>query len=210
MSQSPCFRCASGDPFRIAALLLMAMLACAADAMAGQSDQPMPPGTYAKDAVQTCLRQCHDKAPINLILQTPHAVKADQRTPFAQHQCETCHGASPDHIDVTSNPVAVRYKGPNASPVAQRNAVCLSCHKSGRRMSWRGSQHLANDVACDSCHTVHAAKDPVLVEASQSQKCFTCHPRSVPRATRCRTIRSARAAWPAQAATPPTAGRQAC
>jgi DmsE family decaheme c-type cytochrome len=137
--------------------------------------QALPPGTYAPDQEQTCLKECHDLKPANLVLRTPHGVKADRRTPAAAHQCETCHGPSPAHVAFTATPPTVVYKGPKASPAAERTRMCLSCHKSGQRMSWRGSQHLANDVACDNCHTVHADKDPVLVEASQPQKCFTCH-----------------------------------
>jgi DmsE family decaheme c-type cytochrome len=179
MSQSPRFRCTSGGRLRIAALLLMAMFACTATAMAGQSDQPAPvaapPGTYAKDAVQTCLRQCHNKQPIDLILQTPHGVKADTRTPFAQHQCETCHGPSPEHIAVTSNLVGVVYKGPKKSPVAQRNATCLSCHASGLRTHWTGSQHETRGVACTDCHNIHASEQKVLSKATQAEVCFTCH-----------------------------------
>jgi DmsE family decaheme c-type cytochrome len=178
MSQSLCSRRASGDPLRIAAWLLLALFACAATAAAGQAEPTpvaAPPGTYAKDAVQTCLRQCHDKAPITFILQTPHAVKADQHTPFAQHQCETCHGASPEHIAVTSNLVGVVYKGPKKSPVAQRNATCLSCHASGLRTHWTGSQHEARGVACTDCHNIHATEQKVLSKATQAEVCFTCH-----------------------------------
>ena len=130
---------------------------------------------YAQDAVQTCLRQCHNSEPTTLVLQTPHAVKADARTPFAQHQCETCHGASPEHIDVSSNPVAVVYKGPKASPVAERNAKCLSCHELGLRTHWTGSQHESKGVACDDCHNIHATEQKVLSKATQADVCFTCH-----------------------------------
>jgi DmsE family decaheme c-type cytochrome len=133
------------------------------------------PGTYAANAVQTCLRQCHDKAPANLILQTPHAVKGDERTPFAKQQCETCHGASPEHVAVSGNPVSVVFKGPKASPVAERNAKCLSCHSSGLRTHWNGSQHESRGVACNDCHNIHATDQKVLRKATQADVCFTCH-----------------------------------
>ena len=134
-----------------------------------------PPGTYAANGVQTCLRQCHNKEPFVFVLQTPHAVKGDRRTPFAQHQCESCHGPSPEHIAVSAKPVTVVFKGPKASPIAERNAKCLSCHESGLRMNWRGSPHQKNEVACASCHTIHVEKDPVLLKTTQPAKCFACH-----------------------------------
>ena len=137
---------------------------------------------YADRGAETCMK-CHDQAPVTEILKTPHDVKGDGRTPFGQdsHDCETCHGASPQHIH--SHPAAgekresptVVFKGPNASPVEKRNEVCIGCHENGLRMNWQGSQHQNNEVACVSCHTVHAAKDPVLVKASQPEKCFSCH-----------------------------------
>jgi DmsE family decaheme c-type cytochrome len=140
----------------------------------GRAAEPAQ-AAYSANAVQSCLRECHDRAPINLILQTPHAIKGDARTPFAQHQCETCHGASPGHIETSSTPVSIVFKGPKASPVAARNAKCLSCHQSGLRINWNGSQHQRNDVACTGCHTIHTSKDPLRVRTSQPEKCFTCH-----------------------------------
>ena len=42
-------------------------------------------------------------------------------------------------------------------------------------MNWEGSPHQRNDVACTSCHTIHATKDPVLARATQPETCFSCH-----------------------------------
>jgi DmsE family decaheme c-type cytochrome len=133
------------------------------------------PGRYTANAVQTCLRQCHDKAPVTFILQTPHAVKGDERTPFAQHQCETCHGPSPEHVEESGKPVTVVFKGPKASPVAERNAKCLSCHQAGLRTHWSGSQHESRGVACNDCHNIHTTDQKVLRKATQADVCFACH-----------------------------------
>jgi DmsE family decaheme c-type cytochrome len=69
------------------------------------------------------------------------------------------------------------FKGPNKSPVAVRNDVCLTCHQAGLRMNWQGSKMERSGVACSDCHTAHAAKDPILVKATQPEQCFTCHAR---------------------------------
>src|SRR3954447_10913040 len=85
---------------------------------------PAPPGTYAENGAKTCL-DCHDSEPATLILQTPHAVKADGHSPFAQHQCETCHGPSPEHIaDPSKYSVTVVYAGNDKSPAPKRNEMC--------------------------------------------------------------------------------------
>ena len=140
---------------------------------------------YAKKGAGTCLK-CHDEFPVKNIFETPHAQKADARTPFATHECETCHGASPDHVqnepaqkgDKRTPPHTVfgrQSKNYPVSDAADQNKVCLGCHESGIRMHWRGSQHESSDLACATCHTIHAPKDPVLVKTSQPEVCYTCH-----------------------------------
>ena len=140
---------------------------------------------YAKKGAGTCLK-CHDEYPVKNIFQTPHAQKADARTPFASHECETCHGASPDHVqnepavkgDKRTPPHTVfgrKSKNYSVSDVAEQNKPCLGCHESGIRMHWRGSQHESADLACATCHTIHVPKDPVLVKTSQPEVCFNCH-----------------------------------
>ena len=159
---------------RIAGLFASAVVwTTAAPLVAAQAPQAAPPAAATHDA-RACL-QCHNQEPVSLILQTPHAVKGDVRTPFAQQQCETCNGPSSAHADVAGNPVAVVFKGPKRSPVAERNAVCLTCHEAGLRTYWTGSQHETRGVACNDCHTIHARTQPVLSKATQAEVCFVCH-----------------------------------
>lgn len=134
---------------------------------------------YAANGEQTCLK-CHDKAPATNILHTKHAVKGDARTPFANHQCESCHGASPQHTRKGAEgekraPPTVTF-GPKAStPVEEQNKVCEGCHENSARISWKGSQHQFAGVACVSCHDLHTPRDPVLSKTSQPEVCFNCH-----------------------------------
>jgi DmsE family decaheme c-type cytochrome len=103
-------------------------------------------------------------------------VKADARTPG----CQTCHGTSDAHV---KNPQGSRVRpspdvvfGPKSNnPVGERNDVCLVCHKSGARTYWSGSTHQYRDVACATCHQVHAPRDPVLAKITQPDVCFGCH-----------------------------------
>jgi DmsE family decaheme c-type cytochrome len=135
---------------------------------------------FAARGADTCLR-CHDSGPALQILRTAHAVTGDARTPFAQHACESCHGASPEHV--ASHPApgekraapSVIYKGERISSVAERNKVCITCHQGNARMNWQGSQHQSNDIACNSCHTLHTVSDAVRSKETQPQVCFKCH-----------------------------------
>ena len=136
-----------------------------------------PETTYTQEGAKTCLK-CHEEPSVRSILQTPHAVRGDARTPFAQHDCESCHGPSEAHSlgHGRNRPLPdVVFIGPNASPVAKRNEVCLNCHQSGLRINWQGSPHDSNDIACTNCHSPHQPKDPVLLKTSQAQVCFNCH-----------------------------------
>jgi DmsE family decaheme c-type cytochrome len=135
---------------------------------------------YNEKGAEGCLK-CHDKPPITLVLRTPHAMQADSRTPFAGHACESCHGASPEHLIKPEEgekraPTAVSFKPGSRASVAQQNAVCLDCHSGGHQMNWQGSAHQFADVACASCHSIHARRDPMLEKAEQAAVCFDCHP----------------------------------
>ncbi len=135
---------------------------------------------FAKGDPQVCLG-CHGQDPhIQAFLRySPMARKGDQRTPMAGVGCESCHGPSAAHVASRSKggnvEPAVVFSGPNASPVEQRNEQCMNCHEGGQRINWQGSKMQNDGVACVNCHTVHVAKDPVLVKKTQPGVCFDCH-----------------------------------
>lgn len=135
---------------------------------------------FAARGAESCLR-CHDKAPATLILHTAHAVKADARTPFAAHACESCHGASPEHMQRPREeagprpPPAVSFGKKSKNTVAEQNEVCLTCHTGGNRMNWKGSPHHVSDTSCVSCHDLHTTNDRVASRKTQPFVCFDCH-----------------------------------
>jgi len=107
---------------------------------------------------------------------TKHGTTADSRTPT----CSDCHGASEKHLNHkgSDKPPKVdrsfRKNSPTAADV--RNGTCLTCHqKDAKRSHWDGSSHQTKDVACNSCHQVHAAKDKVRNKLTQPEVCFACH-----------------------------------
>jgi DmsE family decaheme c-type cytochrome len=167
----------------LAVTLALGFVAGAGAAKAAEGAAPEAlPAAYAAKGAATCMK-CHDESPVIDVLNTPHATKGDSRTPFASHDCETCHGASPEHVASAGKlkagdkpiPAAIRFSGPGATPIKERNAVCLGCHENAKFTNWAGSTHEANNVACDSCHTIHVKKEPLLAKATQPEKCFTCH-----------------------------------
>jgi DmsE family decaheme c-type cytochrome len=135
-----------------------------------------------QDAVCT---KCHDESeskPILAIYQTPHGVSADSRTP----SCQGCHGESDKHLAGNTSgkgrpPPDVVFgskhttAGYTPNDATSQTEACLTCHKSGLRQHWPGSQHQSNDVVCANCHAVHKAEDPMLVKTLQPEVCFGCH-----------------------------------
>lgn len=117
---------------------------------------------------------CHDASwdkPILSIYQTRHGVKGDARTPG----CQSCHGTSDGHLKNPGTSPDVVFGAKSKVSSQDKNAVCLTCHKAGKRAHWDGSQHQGQDLACASCHTVHAPSDKVLAKATQPEVCYTCH-----------------------------------
>lgn len=128
------------------------------------------------DAVCT---KCHDESDnpaLMAIGKTRHGTTADNRTPT----CVTCHGESDRHVnkpaDVRERPKPDRMFGKTSgTPIAERNATCLGCHQGGKRIHWDNSPHASRDLACASCHSVHATHDKVRTRITQAEVCFTCH-----------------------------------
>lgn len=107
---------------------------------------------------------------------TRHGTLADKRTPT----CTDCHGDSNDHrLHKGSGkpPVVDRsFRKATKNSAEVRNNACQTCHqKDSKRTHWAGSTHQTSDVACNSCHQVHAAKDKVRNKVTQAEVCFTCH-----------------------------------
>lgn len=138
--------------------------------------------TAAKDLVlkgDAKCTVCHDESDSPKVLaisQTRHGVTSDGRTPT----CTSCHGESIAHLGHKGSskpPKPDHMFGKNsATPVAERNQACLSCHsKDSKRHLWTGSAHQTNDVACTSCHQVHTAHDKVRDKRTQPEVCYTCH-----------------------------------
>jgi len=134
-------------------------------------------GNFARIGERACL-SCHNRPAVTPLFETDHASRADSRSPYNDHDCESCHGASPEHRRTTSMPTAVVFEGSVVFPVStaeQQNAVCLSCHESGQRTHWMNSEHQFAELSCISCHDIHQSNDPVLSRATQPAVCIGCH-----------------------------------
>ncbi|NMG77681.1 DmsE family decaheme c-type cytochrome [Aromatoleum diolicum] len=161
---------------------LLAVLACLGSFCAGAAYAADEPKEAPKDIVLTgdakCT-SCHDEADAPGVLhigKTKHGTRADGRTPT----CTDCHGDSEKHVSHKGSDKPPKpdrtFDKQSATPVAERNAACLSCHQTDpKRHLWAGSTHERRDVACSSCHDTHAADDKVRDKRTQAEVCFACH-----------------------------------
>lgn len=136
---------------------------------------------YSREGADTCL-SCHEEPLTFALFRGAHAVPTDPDGPFGhgQLQCEACHGPGGEHSARVRRgeerpQISVHFGADTLTSVADRNAVCLDCHSADIGFGWHGNGHDLNDVACADCHTSHAARDPVLMTATQPEVCFDCH-----------------------------------
>ena len=99
---------------------------------------------------------------------TKHGTLADKRTPT----CTDCHGDSEEHRTHkgSGKPPKVdrSFRKGTSTSADVRSDTCLTCHqKDSKRHLWAGSAHETRDVACNSCHQVHAKKDKVRDKRTQ-------------------------------------------
>jgi len=162
-------------------IVFLALICCYSLAIADEEIEAT--AEYSKGAKQcmTCHREGRDPAAHEVFL-TPMGISDAEDSPFAEgsHDCETCHGPSASHRkkqeDGTRLSPQVSFA--KGTPTGPQNEMCLGCHSDGDMIHWFGSAHEEEEVACASCHEVHAQRDPVMDKLAQQEKCFACHPRT--------------------------------
>jgi DmsE family decaheme c-type cytochrome len=122
---------------------------------------------------KACL-DCHTSSKVKAVMQTPHFVVADSRSPAANLACESCHGNSSEHAQFPKNIANIRFGSRSKHSAAEQSDTCLGCHQ-GDHINWVSSTHAAEDLSCASCHTVHAPRDKMLNKVAQTKTCLNCH-----------------------------------
>ncbi|HLO65145.1 MAG TPA: DmsE family decaheme c-type cytochrome [Azonexus sp.] len=168
----------------------LALTVCVSALMGGVALAADAPKAAPKDLIlkgDAKCTGCHDEAddtkPTMLDLKpsvlaigkTKHGTVADGRTPT----CTDCHGESEKHLNHKGSDKPPKpdrwFARKSNTPIEARNDACLNCHQGGKHTNWQSSLHANRDVACTSCHKVHAAHDKVREKVTQAEVCFTCH-----------------------------------
>lgn len=161
-------------------LMALALAASVVPAQEADEQQGSLPD-YTRGGADTCLR-CHDGSEDPHVLEVfegPHAVMADQRTPFGGNQCEACHGPGGDHAGRVrfgqDRPPMPAFAANSLWSEDRENEICMDCHRGSEHRFWEGGMHERQDVACVDCHVSHARRDPVTVTSTQPEICLDCH-----------------------------------
>jgi DmsE family decaheme c-type cytochrome len=133
------------------------------------------PATYVGS--QVCLN-CH-RSQYGNFGQTIHGQIFLHHPRDAQEKegCEACHGPGSKHARTKDSDDIITFGKDSPTPVAERNAICLSCHERGDRTYWDGSVHQTRDLACSTCHRVmeKVSVKFLLAKSTEPEVCFQCH-----------------------------------
>jgi DmsE family decaheme c-type cytochrome len=132
---------------------------------------------YAGSA--SCI-DCHKKQVAQFSETTMGALMNNHpRTEHEKQSCEGCHGPAKQHAESGGEELGamITFSRKSKTPVAERNARCLTCHEKTARTLWKGSTHEQRDVACTDCHTVmHEVSDRNnLRKPTTIETCGRCH-----------------------------------
>ena len=166
----------------LAGLAILVAVSAGVRAEEASADPRQGAGTALEDAElvgQTVCTGCHT-IEADHWSRTIHARLAEHpRSELQALACESCHGAGSRHLADPDDPGAIiaftRASGASAETI---NGLCLQCHDAGARIHWQGSVHERQELACADCHNPMAEQSErnLLVRASVSRTCFSCHP----------------------------------
>lgn len=112
-------------------------------------------------AAQAVCTGCHNPHASD----APKLIMAEQHSPFAGRQCDSCHEA----------PVKGKVKLGEAST----NALCFLCHDDMKtRLAGAKSKHsliASSENSCIDCHDPHASDHKKFLKSSPASLCTSCH-----------------------------------
>jgi len=157
--------------------LLLTSIHVAAQDAAPKTAKPAPATTPATYVGSEVCGTCHEDI-AKAFARSPHEAveKGESKHGFKGQACESCHGPGSNHV---MSLAAVDIRNPGKMAAAETDKTCLSCHRNQPTTSGRlESSHAHNDVACTSCHSVHAHGPNGLVSRKApdiNAQCESCH-----------------------------------
>jgi DmsE family decaheme c-type cytochrome len=120
---------------------------------------------------------CHEDIGKAFAKTAHHAADGtDKKRGFDGKACESCHGPGAKHAGSAD---AADIRNPGKLTAAAVDKICLTCHLNQPTHIGRlESSHAKDQVACTTCHTIHATGSDVLVARKAdavNKLCEGCH-----------------------------------
>jgi len=158
------------------ALLPLWLILAGIPLSAQEAKAPTPAPAASPFAGSAACSACHEDI-FNAFMKSPHAlVDTDKHRGFVGRACESCHGPGQKHADSAS---AADIRQPAKLTAAAADKICMGCHLNTPTQVGRlQNSHARNQVACTTCHKVHANGPMGLVPhgaAAINTECASCH-----------------------------------
>jgi DmsE family decaheme c-type cytochrome len=119
---------------------------------------------------------CHEDIAKAFTKSSHHLVDVDKKRGWEGRACEACHGPAQKH---TESADAADIRNPLRLTAAAADKLCLTCHLNQPTHIGRlQSSHAKDQVACTTCHKVHADGGHSLVARKATainDLCRNCH-----------------------------------
>lgn len=155
---------------------LLALLGAVARGQEAAPAAPKEPAPSPYAGSETC-GTCHEDI-AKAFAKTPHhfADGVDKKRGFDGRACESCHGPGAKHAGSAD---AADIRNPAKLAAAAIDKICLTCHLNQPTHIGRlASSHAKDQVACTTCHKIHATGSQQLVvrrTAGINELCEGCH-----------------------------------
>jgi predicted CXXCH cytochrome family protein len=146
--------------------------------------RPGPTAAFTSTGAAKCLL-CHSEKRVALIADTPHGDRSDPNTPFAQHECESCHGPGSIHVSQSrrgkGRPPMIAFSQDSHTSLSVQTETCLACHDNHddgfTSLAWDDMVHNRN-TTCADCHVAHVDSSQVPNRPAETEACLDCHGRA--------------------------------
>jgi len=92
---------------------------------------------------------------------------------YQESGCEACHGPGSQHADNPSKETIITFGKDSLQTAKAQSDQCFKCHSASQEVAlWSTGKHAKREVACGSCHSIHAGYSP---KAKSPEVCYDCH-----------------------------------